>query len=68
MSSAAPAGATWRAGSSPSDAANTVTFQLTAPDPQFLYKLAFSWAYAIPPGTPDHLISAAQLPATGPST
>ena len=24
------------------------------------------WAYAVPTGTPDHLISAAQLPATGP--
>ncbi len=49
-----------------SDAADTVTFRLTAPDPDFLYKLAFSWAYAVPSGTPDHLISAAQLPATGP--
>jgi YVTN family beta-propeller protein len=49
-----------------SDAAATVTFHLTAPDPQFLYKLAFSWAYAVPPSTPDHLVSAAQLPATGP--
>jgi len=48
------------------DAANTVTFHLTAPDPDFLYKLAFSWAYAVPSSTPDHLISAAQLPATGP--
>ncbi len=48
------------------DDAGTVTFHLTAPDPQFLYKLAFSWAYAVPGGTPDHQISAAQLPATGP--
>jgi YVTN family beta-propeller protein len=48
------------------DTAGTVTFHLTAPDPEFLYKLAFSWAYAIPSGTPDHLISAVQLPATGP--
>jgi ABC-type transport system substrate-binding protein/DNA-binding SARP family transcriptional activator len=48
------------------DAAGTVTFHLTAPDPQFLYRLAFSWAYPVPRGTPDHLISAAQLPATGP--
>jgi YVTN family beta-propeller protein len=48
------------------DAANTVTFHLTAPDPQFLYKLAFTWAYAIPPGTPDRVISPAKLPATGP--
>ena len=49
-----------------SDAANTVTFHLTAPDPQFLYKVAFPWAYPVPAGTPDHVISAAQLPATGP--
>ena len=48
------------------DAGGTVTFHLTAPDPEFLYKLAFSWAYAVPPGTPDHMVSAAQLPATGP--
>jgi YVTN family beta-propeller protein len=48
------------------DAVGTVTFHLTAPDPEFLYKLAFSWAYAVPSGTPDHVISAAQLPATGP--
>jgi YVTN family beta-propeller protein len=48
------------------DAANTVTFHLTAPDPQFLYKLAFPFAYAVPPGTPDRIVSAAQLPATGP--
>jgi peptide/nickel transport system substrate-binding protein len=49
-----------------SDAANTVTFHLTAPDANFLYKLAFPYADAIPPGTPDRVISAAQLPATGP--
>jgi YVTN family beta-propeller protein len=48
------------------DAANTVTFHLVAPDPEFLYKLAFSWAYAIPGGAPDRMISATQLPATGP--
>jgi len=48
------------------DAADTVTFHLTAPDPEFLYKLAFSWAYAVPGSTPNHMISAAQLPATGP--
>jgi ABC-type transport system substrate-binding protein/DNA-binding SARP family transcriptional activator len=48
------------------DAAGTVTYHLTVPDPEFLYKLAFSWAYAVPPGTPGHAIGAAQLPATGP--
>ena len=49
-----------------SDQANTITFHLTAPDPGFLYKLAFPFADAIPPGTPDHPIQPAQLPATGP--
>jgi YVTN family beta-propeller protein len=48
------------------DATGTITFHLTAPDPEFLYKLAFPWAYAVPPGTPGHPISAAQIPATGP--
>jgi YVTN family beta-propeller protein len=54
------------AGIATDDRTNTVTFHLTAPDPAFLYKLAFSWAYAVPAGTPDHPVSAAQLPATGP--
>jgi len=48
------------------DKANTITFRLTAPDPGFLYKLASPFADAIPPGTPDHPIGPAQLPATGP--
>jgi YVTN family beta-propeller protein len=48
------------------DRANTITFHLTAPDPEFLYKLAFSFADAVPPGTPNHLIGPSQLPATGP--
>jgi YVTN family beta-propeller protein len=45
-------------------AANTVTFQLTAPDPDFLIKLALPPAYAVPDGTPLHLRH--PLPATGP--
>jgi ABC-type transport system substrate-binding protein/DNA-binding SARP family transcriptional activator/sugar lactone lactonase YvrE len=48
------------------DKTNTITFHLTAPDPDFLYKLAFAFADAVPSGTPDHLIGPAQLPATGP--
>jgi YVTN family beta-propeller protein len=48
------------------DKANTVTFHLTAPDPEFLYKLAFPFADAVPPATPDHRVGPAQLPATGP--
>ncbi len=49
-----------------SDQADMITFHLTAPDPEFLYKLAFPFADAVPPGTPDHPIEPAQLPATGP--
>jgi len=48
------------------DQANTVTFHLAAPDPEFLYKLALPFADAVPTGTPDHPIGPALLPATGP--
>jgi ABC-type transport system substrate-binding protein/DNA-binding SARP family transcriptional activator len=48
------------------DKAGTVTFHLTAPDPEFVNKLALPFADAIPPGTPDHQIQPTQLPATGP--
>ena len=48
------------------DQADTVTFHLTAPDPDFLAKLAIPFADAVPAGTPDHELSAAQIPATGP--
>jgi ABC-type transport system substrate-binding protein/DNA-binding SARP family transcriptional activator/streptogramin lyase len=42
--------------------ARTVTFHLTRPDPDFLYKLAFSMASAVPPGK----FAGRALPATGP--
>jgi YVTN family beta-propeller protein len=61
-----PRGCDLASGIVANDHADTVTFHLTAPDHDFLYKLAFPWAYAVPRGTPDHPISAAQLPATGP--
>jgi YVTN family beta-propeller protein len=48
------------------DQASTITFHLTAPDPDFLYKLAFPFADAVPVGTPDHPVGPTQLPATGP--
>jgi peptide/nickel transport system substrate-binding protein len=48
------------------EAARTVTFHLTKPDPDFLFKLAFPMAYAVPPGTPDHDIGRTPLAATGP--
>jgi ABC-type transport system substrate-binding protein/DNA-binding SARP family transcriptional activator len=48
------------------DAANTVTFHLNAPDPEFIYKLAFPFADAVPAGTPGRDIGRTPLPATGP--
>jgi ABC-type transport system substrate-binding protein/class 3 adenylate cyclase/streptogramin lyase len=43
----------------------TVTFHLTAPDPDFLTKLAMPWADAVPADTPAHL-DGRPVPATGP--
>ena len=40
------------AGSSTDDKTGTVTFHLTAPDPEFLYKLAIPFASILPAGTP----------------
>jgi ABC-type transport system substrate-binding protein/DNA-binding SARP family transcriptional activator/streptogramin lyase len=42
--------------------AGTVTFHLTRPDPDFVYKLAFAMASAVPPGK----LGGKALPATGP--
>jgi peptide/nickel transport system substrate-binding protein len=46
------------------DRAGMVTFHLTDPDPDFLYKLALPAADAVPADTP--LAAALPLPATGP--
>ncbi len=46
--------------------ARTVTFHLTAPDPEFLYKLAFPWADAVPASTPYRDLGHVMPPATGP--
>jgi YVTN family beta-propeller protein len=46
--------------------ANTVTFQLVRPDPDFLYKLALSSAYLVPVGTPNRRLDTRPTPATGP--
>ena len=48
------------------DISNTVTFHLTAPDPEFLYKLAFPMADAVPADTPGHDLGRSPPPATGP--
>ncbi len=47
-------------------AARTVTFQLTAPDADFLAKLALPFAVAVPSGTPAHDVGTRPIPATGP--
>jgi YVTN family beta-propeller protein len=49
------------------DAAGTVVFHLTAPDPDFLFNLTQdAFAAPIPPGTPDHQITSHFVPGTGP--
>ena len=48
-----PAGCDLRRGIVADDAANTVTFRLVTPDPEFLKELALSVAVAVPSGTPD---------------
>ena len=46
--------------------ARTVTFHLSAPDPDFLTNLAQSGAYAVPAGTPARDVGTHPIPATGP--
>ncbi len=48
------------------DGADTVTFNLAYPDPEFLERLALVWAVTVPAGTPNHDIGRHPLPATGP--
>ena len=48
------------------DEAGTVTFHLTAPDAEFLYKLATPFASILPAGTPISKGGAQPVPATGP--
>jgi peptide/nickel transport system substrate-binding protein len=47
-------------------ATRTVTFHLTAPDADFLAKLALTWAVAVPESAPARAIGNHPLPATGP--
>jgi peptide/nickel transport system substrate-binding protein len=47
-------------------AANTVTFHLTRPDPEFLFKLAQPTAFVVPTGTPANDVGTTPVPATGP--
>jgi YVTN family beta-propeller protein len=46
--------------------ARTVSFRLGKPDPDFLFKLALPFAFAVPAGVPARDIRTTPLPATGP--
>ena len=49
------------------DGDGTVTFRLTAPDPDFLFKLTYSaYSAPVPPGTPDREAGSRTVPGTGP--
>jgi peptide/nickel transport system substrate-binding protein len=53
-------------GISADDRARTVTFHLTHPDADFLYKLALPFAYVVPATSPPRDTGTRPLPATGP--
>jgi peptide/nickel transport system substrate-binding protein len=48
------------------DAAGTVMFHLTTPDPEFLDKLALPFAFVVPPDSPNEDVGSSPLPGTGP--
>ena len=62
----APAQCNLSAGVVADSSAWTVTFHLVKPDPEFLDKLALTFAFVVPVGTPNHDIGLHPLPATGP--
>jgi YVTN family beta-propeller protein len=45
---------------------SVVTFHLTRPDPEFLYKLTLNFAFILPAGTPARVADIRPLPGTGP--
>ena len=53
-------------GVSVDDSAGTVMFRLIAPDPDFLYKLAFEFTAPVPANTPARDVGRNPVPATGP--
>ena len=48
------------------DTTRTITFRLSKPDPDFLYKLALPFGSVVPAGSPPVGTGARPLPATGP--
>jgi peptide/nickel transport system substrate-binding protein len=47
-------------------ASRSITFHLSRPDPEFLYKLAFGHAVVLPADTPDHDLGVTPAAGTGP--
>ena len=60
-----PAGCDLSGGIVADDRTGAVTFRLSQPDPDFLYKLTISYAYVLPAATPERQ-ARMPLPATGP--
>jgi YVTN family beta-propeller protein len=61
-----PMGCDFSRGIVADDHAGTITFRLTEPDPDFLFKLALPYAFAVPQDTPGREVRRHPLPATGP--
>ncbi|MCQ9156583.1 ABC transporter substrate-binding protein [Acidomonas methanolica] len=61
-----PAHCTLAEGVRPDPVHRTVTFHLTAPDTEFMMKLAFTHASILPADTPDHDTGNNPVPGTGP--
>jgi peptide/nickel transport system substrate-binding protein len=61
-----PASCTLDGGVTADDKAGTVTFHLTQPDAEFLYKLAVPFGAVLPAGTPAQDLGTKPAPGTGP--
>jgi peptide/nickel transport system substrate-binding protein len=61
-----PATCTLKGGVSANAAARTVTINLTAPDPEFKYKLSVPHASILPANTPPKDVGTKPIPGTGP--
>jgi peptide/nickel transport system substrate-binding protein len=48
------------------DSSRTITFRLTSPDPDFLFKLAGGFVIPVPRGTPPNDVGTHPIPGTGP--
>ena len=61
-----PASCQLNRGVSADDTLRTVTYRLSAPDPDFLFRLALNNLAPVPPGTPTYDTGLTPVPGTGP--